>query len=519
MQFNMCFQNAECGRPRPQQLPLVDRFSQFPVVVARDGCCPESFRGTPLKRAFQPKRRFKQALTIIAALMATSVSAAEIPMLTNYVRGQFHELNDNGAWSWFMDERVIVDKGRLIVGSARANGKFADKTLPGWGNVELAVLDMKSGATSRVMLHEHLEQDDHNNPGLLVLRDGRYLAAYSKHGQETTMYYRISTNPGDPLAWEDEKQFGTPGTKGSFAKDSFTYCNPMRLSSENNRTYLFHRSHGLDPNYLLSDDDGRTWRYGGKLYVGRDGYSPYTKYISNDRDTIHFVATEDHPRNFNNSLYHAFVRGGEIHQSDGRVIAPLSTSTNCEVRPWDLTRIYQGGSNHVAWMTDIHLDKKEQPVVLFTVQVNGAGIPRGRGGDDHRFHYARWDGKKWIEHEIAHAGKRLYSGEDDYTGLGAIDPQDTRVVYLSSDADLKTGEPLISAADGKRHHELFRGETKDGGATWTWTPITANSTVDNLRPLVPISKDKRTALVWMRGTYRNNRGEWTTKVVTTLLER
>ena len=84
---------------------------------------------------------------------------------------------------------------------------------------------------------------------------------------------------------------------------------------------------------------------------------------------------------------------------------------------------------------------------------------------------------------------------------------------------MKTGQPLISTADGKRHHELFRGETKDDGATWKWTAITANSSTDNLRPLVPISNDKRTALVWMRGEYRNNRGEWTTKVVTTLLER
>ena len=463
------------------------------------------------------------AALMMAGVCILSVRAVDIVPGTNYIRGRFYELNDNGAWSWFMDERLIVDKGRLIVGSVRANGKFGDKTLPGWGNVELAVLDMKSGTTSKVVLHESLEQDDHNNPGLLVLRDGRYFAGYSKHGQELKMYYRISMNPGDPFSWGKENEVKTPGAPREKAtwsnNDTFTYCNPIRLSKEKNRTYLFSRNHGLDPNYLLSDDDGRTWRYGGKLYVGRDGYSPYTKYISNNRDTVHFVATEDHPRNFDNSLYHAFVRGGEIHHSDGKVIAPLSTSTNCDVRAWDLTRIYQGGSNHVAWMTDIHLDKKERPVVLFTVQIGGGELPRGQGGDDHRFHYARWDGKKWSEHEIAYAGKRLYSGEDDYTGLGAIDPQDTSVIYLSSNADLKTGESLISAADGKRHHEIFRGETKDDGATWTWTPITANSTVDNLRPLVPIWKDKRTALVWMRGTYRANRGEWTTKVVTTLLER
>jgi len=34
---------------------------------------------------------------------------------------------------------------------------------------------------------------------------------------------------------------------------------------------------------------------------------------------------------------------------------------------------------------------------------------------------------------------------------------------------------------------------------------------------VPPWRDPRTALVWMRGTYRHNRGEWTTAVVATIL--
>jgi hypothetical protein len=463
-----------------------------------------------------------KSLALFRYLLAFSplpVSAAEGP---DFVRGSFHELNDNGAWSWFMDERAIVDLGQLLVGSVRANGTFRDKDKPGWGNVELATLDLDTGKKQVVVLHEKLEQDDHNNPGLLVLQDGRYFAAYSKHGQEPKMYYRISAKPGDASAWLPAMEFTTPGENSAAGKwahtDNLTYCNPLRLSAEGNRTFLFHRGHGLDPNYLVSDDDGRSWRYGGKLYVGRDGYSPYTKYISNGRDTVHFVATEDHPRNFDNSLYHAFVRGGKIHRSDGTVVAPLATGTESEVRPWDMTRIYQGDPDHVAWMTDHHLDADERPVVLFTVQRGSAGLPRGKGGDDIRFHHARWDGTKWIEREIARAGKRLYPGEDDYTGLGAIDPQDTNVVYLSSNADLTTGEPLISKSDGKRHHEIFRGVTQDGGATWQWTPVTANSTVDNLRPLVPVWKNERTALVWMRGTYRANRGEWTTQVVATVLK-
>ena len=124
---------------------------------------------------------------------------------------------------------------------------------------------------------------------------------------------------------------------------------------------------------------------------------------------------------------------------------------------------------------------------------------------------------EWHEQEIGFAGKRLYAGEDDYTGLGAIDPQDTRVVYVSSDADVVNGQPLISAADGKRHHEIFRGATHDGGKTCQWTSITSNSTMDNLRPIMPVWPERRTALVWMRGTYSKNRGEWTTKVMADFL--
>ena len=58
--------------------------------------------------------------------------------------------NDNGAWSWFMDERVIVDNGRLIVGSVRAVGRFEDRTNAGWGNVELSVLDLATEKGIRI---------------------------------------------------------------------------------------------------------------------------------------------------------------------------------------------------------------------------------------------------------------------------------------------------------------------------------------------------------------------------------
>jgi hypothetical protein len=51
------------------------------------------------------------------------------------------------------------------------------------------------------------------------------------------------------------------------------------------------------------------------------------------------------------------------------------------------------------------------------------------------------------------------------------------------------------------HYEIFQGITADTGATWSWTPITFNSTIDNMRPIIPKWDASHTALLWMRGTY------------------
>src|SRR5215831_10539347 len=91
----------------------------------------------------------------------------------NYVAGKLVELNDNGAWSWFMDPRAIIDRGQLIVGSVRAVGKYQQNMDdPRWGNVEVAVYDITTGKAATTVLHQHLEQDDHDAPAFLVRPDG-----------------------------------------------------------------------------------------------------------------------------------------------------------------------------------------------------------------------------------------------------------------------------------------------------------------------------------------------------------
>ncbi len=430
----------------------------------------------------------------------------------NYVAGKLIELNDNGAWSWFMDERAIVDDGKLIVGSVRAVGRFSSRPhAPDWGNVEVSVLDTVAGTTRRTVLHRHFEQDDHDGPALLALPGRRYLAVYSKHSVERRVYYRLS-EPGNPLAWGPASTFETPGAdRPAFGGNNVTYSNLFQISG--GRIYNFFRGFGHDPNVMYSDDSSRTWTYGGRLFRGRGGYSPYVKYAFDGKDTIYFANTDDHPRNYDTGAFAGFFRAGIIHRSDGIPQAKLTGSTDTKLAAWDLTPVFLADPDNRAWVIDLELDAQQRPYLVFSVHKDGRGLPPGKGGVDHRYWYGRWDGSAWQVHEMAYAGTRLYAGEDDYTGLAALDPNDPNVVYISTDADPAAGTPLVSAADRKRHRELFRGTTRDAGKTWRWEAVTANSTVDNLRPLVPHWNDPRTALVWMRGTYANNHGEWNTAVV------
>ena len=107
------------------------------------------------------------------------------------------------------------------------------------------------------------------------------------------------------------------------------------------------------------------------------------------------------------------------------------------------------------------------------------------------------------------AGTKLYASEQDYTGLSALDPDDPQTIYVSTFFDPRNDTTMST----KR--EIWRGTTCDNGATFTWTPVTARSTMDNIRPIVPKWDGSHTALLWMRGTYTSAQS-YSMKIVGTL---
>jgi hypothetical protein len=192
------------------------------------------------------------------------------------------------------------------------------------------------------------------------------------------------------------------------------------------------------------------------------------------------------------------VQDGVLYRSNGS-IADANVLDGTGFLPNNLTTIFATGTAYQlpseatpttmrdGWTIDVASDSSGLPYVAFQARANNSTL-------DHRFFYGRFNGSTWNVHEVAKAGSYLYSAEDDYTGLMALDPNDPDRLFISSKIDPRTQVAMP-------HYEIFEGNTADGGATWAWDPITYNSTMDNIRPIVPKWDSQHTALLWMRGTY------------------
>ena len=415
-----------------------------------------------------------QFLLLISLAISTAMTAEVI------------QFNDNGGWCWYQDERVIVHDGKLILATVASEpGKDGSSRK---GDIEVASYDIsKGGPVEKIILHKNLQSDDHNTPALLALPNGNILAMYSKHSSDHNIRYRITQKSGDLSVWSDEHI--------STRKAGACYSNVFQLSSEKGRIYDFYRGENYNPNFIISDDNGKTWEYGGHL-IRKDKHRPYVKYASNNKDKIHFVTTEGHPRDYDNSIYHGYIFKGKVYDSFGKEVGDLSTGP---VAPEQLTKVYAGNKDNVAWTIDLHLNKNGKPYTVFSVQKDSAGMRTGSGGEDIRYYFAKFNGKDWQVNEIAYAGSKLYSGEDDYSGLAALDPQNPDRMIISTNADPVSGKPLMSNADGDRHYELFEGLSGDDGKTWKWQPLTKNSLFDNLRPVIPIWDSSDSIVLWLRG--------------------
>ena len=417
----------------------------------------------------------------------------------DFVRGNLIQFNDNGAWCWYQDERAVIDtaRNRLIIGSV-ASKKGSGGPLRD-GNFEVTFFDLNTAATERFVLKNGdslFKADDHNTPAFLIRPDGTYLAMYTGHNHDFISRYRIYTPNG---GWQAEQQFDWNAAFPEGANFKTTYSNLFQLDVEG-RTYNFTRGNNRSPNFMISPDGGNSWQYGGQLTRNANvGYNNgYYRYCGNGRDRIDFIFTEYHPRDYNTSLFHGYIRNGKSYASNGTLADPDIFDNQSVPTPGDFTEILaantvmNGKKLSRLWNIDLQSYPDGSISALYKARIDDSE-PESND-PEHAFLFARYDGQKWTSTYLGRAGKKLYGSEQDYVGLGALHPANPNLIYLSTPIDPRDDAPHPS-------REIYRGTTEDNGATWHWEAITSGSQRDNLRPIIPAWEGSNTALLWFRGQY------------------
>jgi len=204
------------------------------------------------------------------------------------------------------------------------------------------------------------------------------------------------------------------------------------------------------------------------------------KYASDGVGTIHFAFTQGHPRDVVANIYYARYRAGTIERAGGRAIEPASA---LPITPGQADLVWNAAAHGgvEGWVHDVAFDRAGRPVITFAVFPSTS---------DHRYHYARWDGTRWLDHEFARAGGSMSGDpiEPNYSGGVTLDHEDPSTAYLAR------------KVAGVFQVEVWR--TPDGGHTWTHRAVTGGTARGSYRPVSPRGQTGPDwNVVWMHGGY------------------
>ncbi len=389
----------------------------------------------------------------------------------------------NGGWCWYQGPRAVISNDKLVIGGLDGVS----------GDVNVSVYDLKRGKIEgELTLDKGFQCDDHNAPAFYVRPDGKIVTMWAKHGNDKIHRIKISSAT-DYLEWSDKIEH-----KHIYEdRRGVTYMNIYYLQNEESLFCFFRDGPHFNPAYITSKDQGETWSEDTHLIANevKGRHRPYTIYSQVDENRVGIVYTDGHPRDFGNSLYYVEFDGKSFYRASGEKIhdiknGPLPTThgekiyTGSEVQKRPITCESVPGAS---WNCNMVSDAEGNPHIGYTLY---------NTNDDHRFRLMSWDGAKWNDREIAYGGRCLYYWESSYTGLMAIDPTDTEMVYISTDVDPSTGEYLGGV------HEIYSARVKasDDITTIKWSAITTNSTYRNIRPII-VANDGYKALLWLNGRW------------------
>ncbi len=464
---------------------------------------------------------------------------------------------NNGGWNWYVEPSgTHIQPGdelatRYESGQYSSNGGYVfkhDKTYMGWvedeGTIVVGEYDHDNDTYKRVVIHEFLEADDHNNPAVVVLPDGRIMVFYSKHTTEDRMYYCVSKNPEDITEWNDWQYY---------------HCYTAVENSTYNATYpsvfIVHDDAGIEGNdviyvgwrgvhwkptlakFSIPDENGvvdvvmgqtqfanTTYNTGSYADGGRSdgGRRPYTKYDYDfDRSKIYITFTANHPDNdVNNNIYYVTfdIADQNLYTAKGNLLQPLPFENSSEyvyqgakgtngqwgiitnelvddypeLLVFDSNEQISSGGERRGWTWDIKVNEAGEPCIVYVDVTATAPGPNGElptwygpsvndsTRSHHYYWYARWDTNTQTWVKTF----LTYGGKWWHENATQERCYSGGLTFDHNAADANVIYLSIpTMGEYGNIFEIYRWESDDHGATWTVRePITENSKINNVRP-------------------------------------
>ena len=227
-----------------------------------------------------------------------------------------------------------------------------------------------------------------------------------------------------------------------YGQRGFTYPNPVSLSAEHDKLYLFARGEDWSADFTTRTTTGHWGRV--HRLIADHGQRPYVKVDSDGRRTIAFAYTNGHPRETSDQrLLRRIPRrlrcGPPVVSGSGR--SPGRRSRRNRVS----SSTTAGRPSVSAWVWDVALGSSGHPVIVY------ATFPKPT---NHQYWYARWNGSRWVSHFLTDAGPTISPGtiEQQYSGGIALDHDNPTMLYLSRKVD--------------GHFRIERWTTSDHGNSW-----------------------------------------------------
>lgn len=362
------------------------------------------------------------------------------------------------AWCWWTRPRAVrLDNEAWFAG------------LDSQGGIIAARLNLSTGAVERARLAQ-FEDDDHNNPALVVDPNRPLACFYSRHDAEEGMRVRLSKRPLDLSEWEAEGILPFAG--------STTYAQVHALGDE---LHLFTRLDGPRWAWVMSPDWGRSWGAPRDLLSFDTDWLIYMPMaMLADGRTIR-IAVSGHPRQASQRPLHDVwaclldLVTGEVTSTAGQRLGNLRTGEGLPISQDRLELVAKTPADRTANLFDV----SNGPVfeIGYTTKIKDDFSTR-----DAKYHVASLIGGQWVNEEVCAAGAKFgYIDAGFYVGGVAFPDR------------AAAGQVYVTREDaGLWHLALYRRGT-DG--RWSGTDLVPPGPTRLVRPWALINPTQDLAVV------------------------